>query len=81
MKPPTPKELLKTAQERRIGKDRRRATFDYPSSFVAQILNDRATATPLPFKPARNAAIDAYAKGENISVRRAPAGMSHTDLA
>lgn len=81
MKALTPKEVLKTAHDRRKSDDRRRAVFSYPSVFVAQVLNDRASATPLTFKPARNAAVDAYAKGEQMSVRRAPAGNSHQDLA
>ena len=77
----TPKMVLKSAQERRRGGDRRRVTFDYPSAFVTQVLNDRAAAAPLEFKPARNAAVDAYIKGSTISVRRAPAGMSHKQSA
>lgn len=81
MKALTPKELLKSAHDRRSSGDRRRAVFDYPSGFVAQVINDRASAAPLTFKPARNAAIDAYCKGEKISVRRAPIGMSHTQSA
>lgn len=74
----TPKELLKTAQERRRTGDRRRQTFDYPSAFVAQVLTTHDRAQPLEFKPMRNSAVEAYNAGGSISVRRAPAGMAHT---
>lgn len=73
----TPKQVLKSAHERRKSGDRRQVTFDYPSNFVAQVLTTHQRAQPLSIKPARNGATEAYAAGAKIGERRAPAGLAH----
>lgn len=73
----TPRQVLKLAQERRQSSDRRRVIFDYPSNLVAQVLTTY-DGQPLTFKPARNVAVEAYATGSKIDIRRAPSGIAHT---
>ena len=73
--PKTPLQVLKSAHERRQTGDRRRMTYDYPSNLVAQVLSTfEADAAP---KPTRNAAVEAYANGQKIGIRRAPSGIAH----
>jgi hypothetical protein len=73
----TPKQVLKSAHERRKSGDRRRPAFDYPSNFVAQVLTTHNHAQPQHIKPARNGAVEAYATATQMDVARAPAGLTH----
>lgn len=56
---------------------------DFPAGFVTQIVSTRALAAgePAYILPPRNPAVEAYRSGARITVRRAPAGISHTETA